>query len=323
MAELRRLQGGAANRLPFIPIVIVVLTIMFFASSCYTVDADENAVVTRFGAYERTADSGLHFKLPFGMEQAIRVKVDSVRKQEFGFRTLASEGRSEYSDRDYTSESLMLTGDLNQAEVEWIVQYRVKDAKDFVFNVKDPEETLRALSESAVRAVIGDRSITEALTFGKADVENEARTTLQSALDLYRAGVEILRVNLQSVLPPDPVKPAFNAVNDAEQERETMINEALRDYNQVIPSAKGRAEQVVQSAEGYRIDRVNRAKGEAARFRSILTEYQKAPEVTKRRLYLEVMAQVLPQAARKIVIQDDLKGLIPLLPLDAGKGGGK
>ncbi len=317
MATLRRLENGQGSGRggKIFAVVLALLVLGFVASTCYTVDADEKVVVTRFGKFKRLAESGLHFKLPFGFENATPVKT-TQRKQEFGFRTEGFTSRTEYSSEDMTRQSLMLTGDLNQAEVQWIVAYEVRDPEQFLFNVSDPEDTLRALSESSMRAVIGDRSITEALTLGKADIEVEAAKTLQEALDLYKSGIKVVRVNLQSVLPPDEVKSSFTAVNDAEQERETMINEALRSYNQSIPAAKGEALQVIQTAEGYKLDRVNRAKGEAERFKSILAEYQKSKDVTKKRMYLEAMADILPKLSRRVIVDENLKGILPMLSLD-------
>ncbi|MBI4880043.1 MAG: FtsH protease activity modulator HflK, partial [Planctomycetes bacterium] len=267
-----------------------------------------------------TEQPGLHFKWPLGIESAERVKADRVEKEEFGFRTLEADVRTRYSAKDYSVESLMLTGDLNQADVEWTVQYKIKDPRAYLFNVRDPQTTLRAISESAMRAVVGDRGVTEVLTVGKAEVESEAEKLLQSILDQYRAGIQIQRVKLQDVFPPEQVKQSFTDVEAAKQEKEETILMAQQGYNQEIPAATGSALKLISEAEGYKLDRVNRARGEAERFSAILAEYQKAPQVTRRRLYLEALADLLPRVTTKVIVDDAVTGLLPLLELGGGKG---
>ena len=324
-------------RFPLLLIVVLGLVSSFW----FTVEAGEQAVITRFGAFARIAPPGLHFKLPLGIESATKIRVDLVRKQEFGFRS-ESEGGSfidealrfapppprksstRYSQDDYTRESLMLTGDLNQADVEFSVQYRVSNAKDYLFSVRDPERTLRALAESAMRGVVGDSGIDEVLGKNRLEIQAEAQRHLQAAMDLYVCGIHIERVVLQSALPPGPVAAAFTAVNNAEQEKNTMINEALKAFNQVIPQARGQAEQVVSNAEGYRLERVNRAIGEASRFDQILTEYTKAKAITRKRIYFETLAEVLPRMNKTVIIDGDVKSVLQHLDLAAqGAGGGK
>jgi len=300
--------------------LLALLGLLFVGSTYYTVEPEEVAVVTRFGKFNRVEPPGLHFKWPLGIEAAERVKADRVEKEEFGFRTETAGVRSTYSTRDYSAESIMLTGDLNQADVEWTVQYKIKDPKAFLFNVRDPRTTLRAISESAMRAVVGDRSVSEVLTVGKAEIETEAEKELQKILDQYDTGLQIRRVKLQDVFPPDQVKPAFTDVEAAKQEREATILKAQENRNRRTPAAIGEASKLISAAEGYQIDRVNRAKGEAERFTKILAEYQKSPEVTRRRLYLEALAEVLPQIEHKIVVDEELRGILPLLEL-SGKGG--
>ncbi|MFH0945601.1 MAG: FtsH protease activity modulator HflK [Planctomycetota bacterium] len=324
MVDMRRVAGGKrmlAQRFRIGGIALLALLgLLFVGSTYYTVEPEEVAVVTRFGKFNRIEPSGLHFKWPLGIESADRVKADRVEQEEFGFRTLQAGIRSTYSNKDYPEESMMLTGDLNQADVEWAVQYKIKDPEAFLFNVRDPKTTLRAISESAMRAVVGDRSVSEVLTVGKAEIEVEAERMLQEILDEYKAGIQIRRVKLQDVFPPDQVKPAFTDVEAAKQERETSILEANQAYKKAIPAAEGNAAKAIGFAEGYKIDRVNRARGEAERFTKILAEYQKAPEVTRQRLYLEAIAEVLPRIKRKIVIDDELSGILPLLNLTE-KGG--
>jgi membrane protease subunit HflK len=300
--------------------LLALLGLLFVGSTYYTVEPEEVAVVTRFGKFNRVEPPGLHFKWPLGIEAAERVKADRVEKEEFGFRTEMAGVRSTYSTRDYSAESIMLTGDLNQADVEWTVQYKIKDPKAFLFNVRDPRTTLRAISESAMRAVVGDRSVSEVLTVGKAEIETEALKELQKILDQYDTGLQIRRVKLQDVFPPDQVKPAFTDVEAAKQEREATILKAQENRNRRTPAAIGEASKLISAAQGYQIDRVNRAKGEAERFTKILAEYQKSPEVTRRRLYLEALAEVLPQIEHKIVVDEELRGILPLLEL-SGKGG--
>lgn len=324
MVDMRHVPGGARRlgqklRIGLIA-VLAFLALLFLGSTYYTVEPEEVAVVTRFGRYTRTEQPGLHFKWPLGIESAERVKADRVEKEEFGFRTLEADVRTRYSAKDYSVESLMLTGDLNQADVEWTVQYKIKDPRAYLFNVRDPQTTLRAISESAMRAVVGDRGVTEVLTVGKAEVESEAEKLLQSILDQYRAGIQIQRVKLQDVFPPEQVKQSFTDVEAAKQEKEETILMAQQGYNQEIPAATGSALKLISEAEGYKLDRVNRARGEAERFSAILAEYQKAPQVTRRRLYLEALADLLPRVTTKVIVDDAVTGLLPLLELGGGKG---
>ena len=324
MANMMRVAGGQqpiAQRLRIGGIAILaLLALLFVGSTYYTVEPEEVAVVTRFGKFNRIEPPGLHFKWPLGIETADRVKADRVEKEEFGFRTDTPGVRTIYSTGDYSAESIMLTGDLNQADVEWTVQFKIKDPEAYLFNVRDPRSTLRAISESAMRAVVGDRGVSEVLTIGKAEIEVEAQKELQTILDQYNTGIQIRRIKLQDVFPPDQVKPAFTDVEAAKQEREATILKANETRNRLVPAAEGEASKLISEAEGYKIDRVNRAEGEAERFTKILLEYKKAPEVTRRRMYLEAMNVVLPRLDRKIIIDEELRGILPLLDL-TGKGG--
>jgi len=251
-----------------------------------------------------------------------------VNKAEFGFRTAASRApRTRYDERSFPDESLLLTGDLNAADVEWIVQYRISDPKNYLFRVRDPENTLRDLARAVMSSVVGDHSVLEVLTEGRRSVNEETHAELQKLVDLYEMGMTIETVQLQNVLPPDKVRASFNDVNQAEQERSRTENEAWQEYNKTIPLAEGEALKVKQQAEGYAIDRVNRASGETARFLALLAEYKKSPEVMRRRLWLEMVARVLPAFGRKVVIDDDVKGVLPLfgdvLELPAAPAGGR
>jgi len=298
-----------------INILIGLVVVWFIISAAYTVDADEVGVIQRFGAYLTTTQPGLHFKLPWGIETVKKVKVQRVFKEEFGFRTVRPGIRTQYSKGDFSSESLMLTGDLNSALVEWIVQYRIKDPVKYLFKVRNVEATLRYVSESIMRQVVGDNSVDEVIILSRKNIALEATKLMQDLLDEYETGVDIVTVNLQDVNPPVPVQSAFNEVNEARQEKERIINEAREAYNKVIPQAKGEAEQLILEAEGYATNRINRAKGDADRFISVWREYSKAKDVTRRRLYIEMMKEVLPKVDNKVIIDDKLESFLPLLQL--------
>ncbi|MCG8556973.1 MAG: FtsH protease activity modulator HflK [Proteobacteria bacterium] len=302
-------------------VVRLVLGLLTFAaalSSYYQIEPEQVGLITRFGRYVRTSQPGPHFKLPFGAEQLIRVPVQRQLKEEFGFRTVRAGVRTVYGGQgEGARESRMLTGDLNVADVEWIVQYKIKDAYKFVFRVRDVRGTFRDMSEAVMRQTVGDRSVTEVLTVGRESIQIEAKGALQALCDRYDIGIEVLQLVLQDVNPPEPVRESFNEVNQAIQERERAINQAWARYNSIIPEARGKAEQEIQSAQGYATQRVNRARGDAKRFSAVQQEFAKAPEVTRARLYLEAMSEVLPKARRRVFIDDKIKGLVPLLPLHA------
>jgi membrane protease subunit HflK len=293
-------------------IISVFVLGFLIMSSVYTVDANENAVILRFGAYTDTKGPGLHFKIPF-IETVQKVKVDYQYKQEFGFRTLRPGVKTQYSTRGFEKESWMLTGDLKIAEVKWVVQYKIKDAKNYLFNVKNVENTIFDVSEAAVRLMIGDRSFMEVLQSERESVALEARKYMQELLDSYKSGVSIQLVQLQGVVPPEPVADSFNEVNRAKQEQETLINEAKQAYNKIIFLVEGEAEKIITEANGYAIERVNEAKGDIALFESILSEYKKAPQITKDRLYLETMEAILSKNKNKIIVDKDIENLVPFL----------
>ncbi|GJM43812.1 MAG: HflK protein [Gemmatimonadota bacterium] len=311
-------------RLPIGPIVGIAVALIAIQSSFYTIDPEEVGVVLRFGEYVRTTDPGLHLRLPFGIERVRKVPVQRQLKEEFGFRTVVVGQRSQYArDARTLNESLMLTGDLNIADVEWIVQYKVVDPVKYLFQVRDARETFRDVCEAVMRSVIGDRSVDEVLTAGRQDAEDQAVTSLELLCEQYDLGIDVQIVALQDVNPPDPVKPSFNEVNQAEQERETLINQAQAELNREIPKAEGEAKARVQSAQGYAIDRVNRAEGEASRFEALYSEYRRAPEVTRRRMYLETMATVLPDVGKTVIVDESVKGILPLLDLNSMTKGGQ
>jgi membrane protease subunit HflK len=318
--------GGRGFRLPQAPrlslgawrgLLAGLAALLLLFTTYYQVEPEEVGVVQRFGAYERTSDPGPHLKLPFGIETVTKVPVQRQLKMEFGFRTTRPGVRSQFvTPPEAQAEALMLTGDLNVAVVEWIVQYRIRDPKAFLFHVRDVEETFRYMAEAAVRQVVGDHSVDEVITIGRAEIALAAKEELQRLCNFYGIGIEVQQLVLQDVNPPGPVRPAFNEVNQAIQERERAINEAWAEYNQAVPRAKGEAEQAVRAAEGYALERENRALGDAQRFESLHEEYRKAPEVTRRRMYLETMGALVPRLGKKVIVDDKARGVLPLLSLD-------
>ncbi|MFH1798384.1 MAG: FtsH protease activity modulator HflK [Candidatus Omnitrophota bacterium] len=306
----------------YLPIVFVLLMIIFgLQGAIYSVGPDEVGVIQRFGKFVRTTEPGLHAKIPFGLEKVTPIKVKKIFKEEFGFRTSSPGIRSVYAARQYNEESLMLTGDLNILDVRWIVQFKVKDPVSLLFKTRDPVNNVRAMSEVVMRRLCGDYTVDEVLTTKRQEVALRAESGLQELLDKYETGIAVVTVKLLDVNPPDEVKPAFNEVNEAKQERERMINEAWEAYNKAIPRAKGEAIRTISQAEGYGLDKVNRAKGEAERFFATWQEYKKAPTITKTRMYLETMSEVLPKAEKKYVIDPKQPSILPLLKL--GQGGEK
>jgi len=279
------------------------------------VQPEQQAVVKRFGAVVDITDPGLHFKLPFGIDRVERVASARVLKQEFGFRTASQYGNepTRYEDQDYTGESLMLTGDLNVIDVEWVVQYRIQDPVKYLYKQREPDTTLRDISESVMRRVVGNRLGSEVLTVGRVEIAQGVRDEVQSIMDLYDSGIHVITVELQDVVPPQAVRPAFNEVNEARQERERMINEATKRANQQIPRAEGEAQRLIAEAQGYATERVNRAYGETARFTAMLREYATVPEVTRARLYLETMSEVLPNIGQILMVQEDQVGPLPMM----------
>ncbi|WP_438020948.1 FtsH protease activity modulator HflK [Sorangium sp. So ce315] len=272
----------------------------------YSVQPEEHAVITRFGTIVGQSGPGLHFKLPFGIDKVQKVPTARVLKQEFGFRTVPGKegGPSSYVTAGYEEERQMLTGDLNMIEVSWVVQYNIEDPVKYLYQLQDAERVLREASESVMRRIVGNRMSSEVLTTARVDISDQARAEIQEAMDRYDSGIRIKPVELQDVLPPERVRPAFTEVNEARQERERMSNEAMKQKNQAIPKARGEAKRIIAEAEAYAIERVNRAKGEVARFDAILKEYRLAPEVTRKRLYLEAIQEVAPKAGKIIVVQE-------------------
>ncbi len=299
-------------------IVFGLLGLFLLLTSVYQVQPAEVGVVQRFGRFVYATDPGLHFKIPLGIETVTKVPVQEQQSMEFGLRTVRAGIRTEFAppSRETLDESVMLTGDLNVAVVKWIVQYRIKDPKDYLFNVRDVRDTFRLMSEAAVRQVVGDHSVDEVITIGREEIARQSKEELQRLCDLYGVGIEVQQLVLQDVNPPDPVKPAFNDVNQAIQEKERAINEAWAEYNQAVPKARGEAEQAVRAAEGYALERENNALGDAKRFEAVYEEYRKAPAVTRKRLYLETMRELIPKLGRKVILDEKARGVLPLLSLE-------
>ena len=327
------------NRKWIILAIIVVFVLVALKTMIYTVATDSAGVVLQFGRYSRTTQPGIHLKLPFGMETAESVPVKKVQKEEFGFRTLKAGvdsvylGMDEINSGQYRPEDLlrlirengsytggsqqlsriaqgilqgeyvMLTGDLNIVDVTWIVQYKIKDARDYLFNIRDPRQTIRDVSQAVMRQLIGNGSVDEAITINRVQNEQDAKEALQALLDAYATGIYVQAVKLQSCNPPQRVRPAFDEVVKAQQEKETRINQANKAYNEVIPMTRGEAQKLIETAKGYATERVNQAEGNVAKFAKIYEEYKKAPEITRQRMYLETMAKVLPQIPEKWILE--------------------
>jgi len=305
-----------SSRRTLLIIAASVLVLVTLVGSYYQVEPEEVALVTRFGRYVRTSNPGPHPKIPFGIERVQKVPVQRQLKQEFGFRTERAAIQSTFhKDEKTQGESSMLTGDLNVATVAWIVQYKISDPYKYLFKLRDVDETFRLMAEASMRTVVGDHSVTELLTVGREAIAAKAKELLSSLCKLYDNGISVQQLVLQDVDPPESVKPSFNAVNQAIQERERAINEAWAEYNQEIPRARGLAEQKIEAAEGYAVDRVNRAKGDAQRFIALEEQYRKSPEVTRTRIYLETLSAALPSAGKKLIFDERAKGILPMFPL--------
>ena len=319
----RRLkQNKSAPRL-IIVAIIGLLVLISLSSGFYKVDTEETGVLLRFGRFNSFAEPGLHLKLPFGIDRAYKVKTGRVLKEEFGFRTVQAGVRTTYTKRNLEDESLTLTGDLNVSDIEWIVQYQIADPFKFLFRIHEPEATIRDLAEAMVRKVVGNSNVSEVLTTERAVLADSIQKGLQESLNGYDIGVRVVTVKFQDVNPPDPVKAAFNEVNEAEQQKESLIFQAREQYNREVPKARGVARRTIQEAQGFAIERINQARGETSRFLALFTEYRKAPDVTRQRLYLETLEQVIPELDEVYIMDQDGAGALPLLPLRKQTKGGQ
>ena len=302
-------------------VVIVVLIIVF--SSFFVVDPQETAAVLRFGRYIRMADPGLHFKLPFGIEKNENVPTQVVLKDEFGFRTERPGITTIRASQDFPGESIMLTGDLNIVDVEWIIQYRIVDAFNWLFKVQEKEKTIRDISQSIINQLVGDRAIFDVIGAERTNIETQGQDQMNQLFDKYELGIRVTTVKLQNIVPPaGPVQEAFEDVNKAIQDRSRLINEGQEAYNQAIPRAKGQAEQLIQEAEGYSVNRVNRAQGDVARFARVLDEYSLNPGVTRTRLYYEMYEEVFKDAENVDLIDKNLQNFVPFKALESAPSGG-
>jgi membrane protease subunit HflK len=318
MPDIRDIRSPGPNLQPgnllwfILPAIAIIATITCF----YTIQPEEEGVVLRFGKYLKTTKSGLNFKLPLGIDSVTKVPVKRQLKQEFGYGTAGATNVSQIRN-DFDAVKTMVTGDTNAALVEWVIQYRITEPRQYLFNVRNPNETLRYSSESVMREVVGDRTVDEVLTVGRQEIESEALSKLQGLVSKFELGVTIDQVQLQNVNPPREVQASFNEVNEAEQQQKESVNVANGEYNKVVPRSRGEAAQKISEAEGYAMQRINEAEGDAARFDALFTQYQKAPEVTRQRLYLETMARVIPQLGRKIIMDEGAQAPLPLLNLES------
>lgn len=301
---------------------IIILGVMLCAlclwSAYFTVPSDSVGIVQRFGRYLKEVPPGLHFKMPLGVDTVVIVPVKRQLKQEFGFTTLgATDPEQSPQESNKIRETQMVTGDLNAALVEWVVQYRIADPVKYLFEVRAPAATLRYVSESVMREVVGDRTVDEVITIGRQEIEMEALDKMQALATKYAMGISIDQVQLKNINPPQAVQESFNEVNQAQQEKEKLINEARRDYNRVIPLAEGEKDQRISEADGYRFKRINEAEGDAARFNALFIEYSKAPEVTQRRIYIETMQEVMAGIKTKMIVAEQTSGILPLLHFES------
>lgn len=298
---------------------IVLVGFIGVLMAFYTIPADSVGIVLRFGKNIEQVESGLHAKLPFGIDTIITVPSKRQQKLEFGFITPGFTNPDQVSDAPKL-ETSMVTGDLNSALVEWVVQYRITDPQQFLFDVREPSQTLRDLSEAVMREVIGDRTIDEIITIGRQEIEEAVLLGISELAKRYQLGVTINQVQLKNVNPPEPVQPSFNEVNRAQQDRENAINLANGEYNKAVPLARGEADQKIRAAEGYRFKRVNEAEGDVSAFNQVLEQYLKWPDVTRTRLYLETLGAVLPQAKQQIIVDDTVQQIMPMLPFPSHAG---
>jgi membrane protease subunit HflK len=310
------LRGPAA-------LAVVALVLAGLARGVYTVGPESVGVVQRFGRFVGTVGSGLRFKFPFGIDTVTILPVKRQLKMEFGFGSSGVTNPDQVS-AEQVQESEMVTGDLNAAHVEWVVQYEISDPEVYLFNMREPGPTLRDLAESVMREVVGDRTVDEVLTIGRQGIETDAIAKLTDLVRDLKMGLRVQQVQLKNVHPPTAVQRSFEEVNRAQQEREQMINQANGEYNKVVPRASGEAERKLREAEGYALKRVNEAEGDVARFKALLEQYEKAPAVTRQRLYLETMAEVIPKLGGKLILDEDAKQFLPLMSLPAprAKNGG-
>jgi|SoiMethySBSTD1v2_1073268.scaffolds.fasta_scaffold22362_4 modulator of FtsH protease HflK len=293
--------------------IIGVMVVIWLASGSYTVGPDQRGIILRFGKQVATTDPGFHWHWPYPLETVLRPKVTEVQRVEIGFRTIDPGPPARYA--DVASESLMLTGDENIIDIDLAVQYRIADPTKYLFKVRHLSDTVKSASEAALREVIGRRHIDEALTIGKLEIQEETKVLLQSILNTYESGLQVVAVQLQEVQPPKQVIDAFKEVASAREDKVRLINEAEGYQSAIIPEVRGKVETILREAEGYREEKVRRAQGETQRFLQVLREYQQAKEITKKRLLLETLEEVLPQMDKIILEEKAGMNVLPILPL--------
>ena len=324
MADIRSLPGPPkirVNSALILGILIALIIVVGLFSSFYSVPANSVAVVQRFGAYLKTSDPGLHFKLPWGVDSITIVEVARQQKLEFGFATQGATNSYQYAQtyEEMEQEKTMVTGDLNTALIEWVVQYTIFEPEKYLFTFRDPLQTLRDLSEAVMREVVGDRSVDEVLTVGRQEIEIKAAERLRQLVTTLNIGITIDQIQLGNVNPPRSVETSFSDVNRAQQEKESSVNQAKAEYFKAVPRARGEAKQKISAAEGYASKRINEAEGDANRFQALLTEFKKAPEVTKKRMYLETMSEILPGVPGKVILDEKVPQFLPLMNLNQAK----
>ena len=292
-------------------LIVLALAVAAGFSSVYVVDETENAVITRFGKYTQTVGSGLHVKLPFGIEKNYNVDIKTLRAEQFGFKTVKSGRNNEYKN-NISEESEMLTGDLNIVDVEWVIQYKVTDPRQWLFNVYEKEQTIRDISRSVINTLVGDRAIFDVISSDRSTIQNLAQEQMNENFKALGLGINVTTVQFQNVVPPVEVQAAFEDVNKASQDMKRLINEGKEEYNKEIPKAQGEADRQIQVAEGYAAERVNMAKGDVARFNAVYDEYKRSPKATKERIYLETMAEIFGSETKPELIDSELENLVPV-----------
>ncbi|MDR1287461.1 MAG: FtsH protease activity modulator HflK [Treponema sp.] len=290
--------------------VVVIVLIIFLATSVFIVNQSEEAVITRFGKFLAIRGPGLQFRLPFGIDKCYKVNIKNVQTEQFGFRTLKTGISSVYSGD--INEATMLTGDLNIADVEWIIQYRIVDPRAWVFNVNERTRTIRDVSRSVVNMLVGDRAIMDIMSSERTAIQTAALDSMNETFRRYNLGINVIAVQLQNIDPPSGVQEAFDDVNKAEQDMNRLINEGQQAYNAEIPRARGERERIVQEAQGYATERVNMARGDTARFSAVYGEYRRNPDVTRRRLYYEMIEEVFKDDGGTVIIDRNLDSFLPL-----------
>lgn len=310
--KLKKVSPGV-----FVVGLIVVLAIILALTSFFEVDATEQAVITRLGKYNRTVGPGLQMKLPLGIEKSYNVPTMVVQTEQFGFQ--ADEIPQEISQENKPEEARMLTGDLNIVDVEWTIQYKIVDPVAWLFNVSDKQGTIRDISQSVINLLVGDRAILDVMSSERSSIEALAQDYMNENFDQLGLGINVTTVKLQNIVPPSGVQAAFEDVNKAIQDMNGFINEGKAAYNSEIPKAQGEADRQIQLAEGYAVERVNKALGDVARFNAIYDDYVKAPGVTKERLYIEAMEEILKYHTQSTIIDGELDNVLPVKTLGGNK----